>query len=147
LAASKEMKTIHIVLLVVSIVIVGYITFVTYALGDLGGSGKCYGKTLYVDLDSIKVEEQLIVSNGKILFSNLTDTLSPIMIKVDKNDNVEYAIKLEFDSDCISLNYLTGFSFDEKDKKIRFFNGGYGEPGYIKLTKDYHFDYAYTSPF
>lgn len=120
-------------------------------LGDCGFSvGPYEGQELKIDLDTVTVDEFLEYPNGRFAFLSTQDSLTPIMIKLNKHDSIIWAIKLNSSDSAnwIPMNGMTDIRLNKESevKSIFFFNSSFSEPGTIYLTENYDFKYMCLSP-
>jgi hypothetical protein len=150
-------KEIIIGFVVLVLGVVGYFGYHAYQfgqfLGDLGecgmSAGPIYGDSINVNLDRTGFEQQLDIPNGKFGLLNLSDSLPPKLIKLDKENNLIWAVEFREDS-LVGLPHqrLSEMQLikDEHGIRLSFFNNSYGEPGRIYLTEDYELEYMCLSP-
>ncbi|WP_210462941.1 hypothetical protein [Rufibacter roseolus] len=115
------------------------------------------GQKVKIKLSTIKINTYLEIPDGQLAISNtnasskVKDTSPPILIKLDKNQKVVWAIKLDSEEakSGIPLYSMTDIKLldDKEGKRISFFNLSYMEPGKIYLKDNYDFDYMCLSPF
>lgn len=113
--------------------------------------GPIYGKSIQVDIKSIKIDTFLKIPQGQLAFANTrlfndsTNFQPPILIKLDNKKKVLWAIKFEMEKEEGEENETIGINSiklidDNEEKKIHFFNTTFREPGTIYLTEDYDFE-------
>ena len=105
------------------------------------------GKEIQISLDKISIEKSIDIPNGKFVFSNLQDTLPPLMIKTDNANKVIWARAFP-DSVCwIPHSHLLIGKLEKHDYGfiIRCFNDSYSEPATIYLDENYNFKNIYFS--
>ena len=124
--------------------IFGFVLLMNLCSRMVGNS--CVGKKISVNLDSINIEKRFTFPEGEFLFANLEDSLPPIMIKLNEEKEIQWAVILEETQECIRMNSVSSLKYSEDKKRFDFFNSTYMEPGYIQLDWDYDIDYVYTSP-
>ena len=118
--------------------------------GDCGMSeGPIYGDSITIDKENLRFEQRIAIPTGEFGLMNLSDTLSPKLIKIDKKGNVIWAVEFKEDSlITIPHQQLSEMQLinDEHGIRLSFFNNSYGEPGRIYLSEDYELEYMCLSP-
>ena len=120
-------KILLFIILVVVLIVFGYFTFLFYSFSDaieqsdhcVMNVGPIYGDTVPI-IAPPTLEEEIQIPKGKFGFLHLTDTLSPILIKFDSDNVIQWAIEFKADS-SLSLPYqrLSGFEMKEDEYGIR----------------------------
>lgn len=150
----KVITGIAVLIIIIAIVFFTYqayqFTEFMSELGECGMSvGPIYGNPLNFDSANLVLEQELKIPDGKLGLMNLSDSLSPKFIKLDKNDSLIWIVEFPEDS-LIGLPHqmLSEMDLIEEEHEIRlsFFNESYSEPGNIHLTKDYELKYMCLSP-
>ena len=114
--------------------------------------GPCYGKNIHVNTDTINFSDSILTSTGIIgitAVSKSSTDLNPVVVSIDKDRNLLWAVELDCDSSCeIPVDKICCLSSikDGPEKSIRFFNESYSEPGLIYLTDDLQFSYVCLLP-
>ena len=150
-------KKIIIGIVVLLLGVIGYFGYQAYQftkfLDDLGecgmSAGPIYSDPITIDKDNLELEQQIEIPEGKFGLLNLSDSLSPKLIKFDRSNNVVWAVEFREDS-LVGLPYqrLSEMELinDEYGIRLSFFNNSYGEPGKIYLTDDYEVEYMCLGP-
>ena len=120
------------------------------SFGDCGMSaGPIYGDSVTVQSENLEIDQLIEIPSGKFGLMNLSDSLSPKLIKFDKRDNIIWAVEFGEDS-LVGLPHqrLSEMKLvnDEYGIRLSFFNYSYGEPGRIYLTDDYELEFMCLSP-
>ncbi len=156
------MKPAYIKISIVLVLITGLITavaiyfhqdnkkFSIYA--DCGmGNGPLYGKKINTKVLSHEVNTNFKISKGRrIIICNTStddlesDSLAPILYKVDSNYNVEWAVELISDKD-VKLYSIEDCRMIGHE--LHFFNSTHLEPGVIYLDENFDFKYMCLSTF
>ena len=89
--------------------------------------GPIYGQKMNLDVNTIQIDTLLKIPDGQFGLVNGKvgiDTISPILIKFDKNKNLSWAVKLDSEESGIPYYEMLDVKLiDDKDeKKITFFN-------------------------
>lgn len=119
------------------------------SLGECGlEGGPYYGKKISVDIKRTKIDETIIIPNGKIYFVNIKNDLPIIIIKIDKSNEVKWAYEFSKEDIEIPFYKISGLELIETKETnyIHFFNNSYGEPGSFYLDNNYDFMYLCLSP-
>jgi hypothetical protein len=156
-------KTWKIGLIILSIILIFFafkilsvfITLPNDRVGCGNDVGPVYGEKVIVQLDSLKIDNYLIIPDGELGISNTTnfissiDTIPPILVKFDKKHNLVWAVKLNSKKSGIPLYDVDNIKLvaDENGKRITFFNLSHSEPGTIYLTDKFEFDYLCLKAF
>ena len=134
--------------------LIGGFGYYFYKAANLLGGGECgmltgpvYGQMITVDEKQLDLEQKIALPNGSFGLLNLSDTLSPKLIKMDHNNQIVWAVEFK-DEVGIPYEKLSNMSLDDDEYGIRlsFFNHSYGEPGAIYLTDDYELEYMCLNP-
>ncbi len=151
------MKKVVIIAILILITLVGYFFYKMYEftefLDEVGecvmSDGPVYGDTIAIHDKNLNLEQQIQIPNGKFGFMNLSDSLSPKLIKFDKDDNIIWAIEFKQDSMVLPYQELSKMRLVKDGYGIRlsFSNYSHGEPGVIYLTDEYNVEYMCLSMF
>ena len=57
--------------------------------------GPCNGRQISLNPDTVIIDKYFDIPNGRLSFSQSTDTLSPILFKTDKSNKLIWAIELK----------------------------------------------------
>jgi hypothetical protein len=128
----------------------GYLVFQFKGLGECGMSaGPIYGKPISINMEDLKLDQKIVIPNGMLGLMNLSDSLSPKLIKFDVHGKLIWAVEFREELNVdIPHNNLSKMELinDKYGIRLEFFNNSYGEPGVIYLTEDYEIEYMCLSP-
>ena len=118
-------------------------------------TGPVYGQKINVEISKLKIDKYLTIPNGEFGISNTnnpkitTDTVPPILVKLDNKQNLIWAIKLDSKRCGIPLYEMENIELleDKNGKRITFFNSSYSEPGTIYLTDEFELNYLCLKAF
>lgn len=141
--------------LVLPSVIVCYIVYriIASQLGDCYLSVPIQGKKVSVQLEQVSIDDCLSIPDGDLVISNTpvytnhAEILSPILIKLDKQQNVKWAVSLNsnIDSSAVFLYKMHFTGSYDGGTSIPISNESYMEPGVINLDSNYDFECACLS--
>jgi hypothetical protein len=152
----KKMLIIGLTIFGTIILFFAYLTFNSDNKVGCGNDvGPVFGQKINIQLNKIKIVKYLTIPNGHFGISNTknnkisTDTIPPILIKLDNKRNLIWAIKLDSKNSGIPLYEMENINLvdDKNGKRITFFNSSYSEPGTIYLTDKFEFDYLCLKAF
>ncbi len=145
----------HVIILVGIAVIICLILFgVLFALlinQEPTRSDVCDGQKISFSLDSVNLQRSMKIPGGYLVFANRnsdsvsSDTLPPVLAKLNRKEEVIWAVFLDSKIDsCGQLPFYKAIDIrlvEEKngDRMIYFFNTPVQEPGWIYLTRNYDF--------
>lgn len=144
-------------IVVLFLLTIGFLSFQVFqsvnflsSLDECGMStGPIYGDSISIDIENLKFDQQIDIPHARLGLLNLSDTLAPKLIKLNKAKDVIWAVEFREDS-ILGLPHqrLSEMKLIEDEFGIRlsFFNDSYGEPGNIYLTDDYNVKYMCLSP-
>jgi hypothetical protein len=134
----------------------GYMIYTWDSMGDCGMDvGPVYGQKINIEINKINIDKYLTIPSGQFGISNTnnrklsTDTVPPILVKLDNKRNLIWALKLDSKNSGILLYKMDNIELldDKYGKRITFFNSSYSEPGTIYLTDKFEFDYLCLKAF
>lgn len=103
--------------------------------------GPYYGQKEEVNLDTITIDKTIDLPNGKLIFSNTQDSLSPLLIKLNQQDKIIWSYRLDtgekVNPENMPLYEMQSIRFN--GTTIDFFNESHLEPGSIHLDRNYNF--------
>ncbi len=110
--------------------------------------GPIYGDLIKINKQDQVVEQKIEIPLGAFGLANLSDSLSPKLIKFDNSGNVIWAVEFREDPLFIPHQKLSKMELrnGENGVSLSFFNNSYDEPGTIYLTEDYELKYMCLSP-
>lgn len=140
------------VLGILSLIAVGFLAYMTYQFADWAeesrvctmSEGPCVGKVIDIDLSHIKVEDQIQTGEFTFLFSNISDTLPPKVIKINATEQVLKAWEFGPEDGCsIPHQRWSGFRVEDSPstRRISFLNESNYEGGSLYLDADYNLEY------
>lgn len=133
-----------------------YIFYTSNSLGDCGmDTGPVYGQKINIEISKINIDKYLKIPNGQLGISNTnnlkitTDTIPPILVKLDNKQNLIWAVNLDSKRYGIPLYEMENIELleDKNGKRITFFNSSYSEPGTIYLSDEFEFNYLCLKAF
>ncbi len=107
-------------------------------------AGPYYGEVISENIDIQEVEVYIPYEGGRFAFLHISDTLAPLMMKLDSVDQQLWALKLSTDDD---VDLLKMEDIRLENHVIRFFNSSMYEPGSIYLNERYEFKFMCLSLF
>lgn len=140
-------KSNSLIKIIVSFIIVTLITIAIIFFSFITGMGECFGdvgpfhgQKVQISLDTITIDKSIEIPNGKLIFSNTQDSINPLLIKLDSNNEVLWSYRLDTDEDEYISLYKIGSIKLSENGNIDFFNHSFSEPGRIHLDENYDFD-------
>jgi hypothetical protein len=146
-------KKIILGVIVLIVVIVGYFGCLVLQMKSLGecgmSAGPIYGEPITINMEDLELDQQIVIPKGMLGLMNLSDSLSPKLMKFDVHGKLIWAVEFREDSNVdIPHNRLSEMELinDKYGIRLEFFNYSYSEPGRIYLTEDYEVEYMCLSP-
>ncbi|MBK7339684.1 MAG: hypothetical protein IPQ10_08720 [Saprospiraceae bacterium] len=156
MTTQKKILTGGLIILMTIFLYFWYAIYTWDSMGECGmDTGPVYGQKINIEINKIIIDEYLTIPGGQFGISNTnnrklsTDTIPPILVKLDNKRNLIWAVKLDSESSGIPLYEMDNIKLldDKYGKRITFFNSSYSEPGTIYLTDEFEFDYLCLKAF
>lgn len=152
----KKGKKIGVAILILSIWALGFFSYHIFQfaefMDELGEcammAGPIYGDPIIVNVDSLSLEQEINIPNGKFGLISLSDSLPPKLIKYDLEDSLIWAVEFREDT-LIGIPHqrLSEMTLRETEQGyiLSFFNVSNSEPGNIYLTENFELEYMCLS--